>query len=151
MKEVIFSMSPDSALGLDGVSGRFYQQCWDVISADLTNMVCEFFAGSQLSKSFTHTYLIAISKVTCLQSFTEMRPINLSNFSCKIIYKLLNTRLDAVIHKVVSPNQTGFLKDRSITENLMLTQELVRSIKKPNANGNIIMKLDMAKAFFRVN
>lgn len=52
---------------------------------------------------------------------------------------------------MVSPNQDDFLKGISITDNIMLTQEMVHNIKQPNTNGNVILKLDMAKAFDRMD
>lgn len=99
-----------------------------------------------------HSYLsYLIPKETCPQSFIEIRIISLSNFSCKIISKLLNTRMVAVIHKMVSANQVGFLKDKFITKNIMFTQEVVHNIKKSSASGTVIMKSDMAKVFDIVN
>ncbi|XP_070011018.1 uncharacterized protein [Nicotiana sylvestris] len=53
--------------------------------------------------------------------------------------------------KIISPNQTSFIKGRTISDNVMLTQELVHNIRKPNSGGNIILKLDMANAFDRVD
>ncbi|XP_009621758.1 uncharacterized protein [Nicotiana tomentosiformis] len=85
--------------------------------------------------------------VECPQSFTELRPISLSNFSCKILSKLVNWRLSPLMQKLVSPNQTGFIKGRSITKNIMLTQDMVHNIAKPSSGGNVILKLDMAKAY----
>lgn len=44
VKEIVFSISPNSATGLDGLFARFYQHYRDIIFADLVNMVCDFFA-----------------------------------------------------------------------------------------------------------
>ncbi|XP_019266683.1 PREDICTED: uncharacterized protein LOC109244105 [Nicotiana attenuata] len=125
LKDVVFSMSSQSAPGPDGVSGKFYHSCWEIIKEDLLLMVLDFFA--------------------------ELRPISLSNFSCKILSKLVNQRLSPLMQKLVSPNQTGFIKGRSITENIMLTQDMVHNIVKPSASGNVVLKLDMAKAYDRVS
>lgn len=48
-------------------------------------------------------------------------------------------------------NQAGFIKGRSISENILLAQELINDIKKPNRGGNVVIKLDMAKAYNRVS
>lgn len=54
------------------------------------------------------------------------------------------------MQKLVSPNQTGFIKGRSITKNIMLTQDMVHNIAKPSSGGNVILKLDMAKVYDKV-
>lgn len=117
----VFSLSPDSARRPDGVSGKFYQHCWEIIAKDLYLMIYDFFAGNQLPKALAHTCFMILPKVENPRKFTELRPVNLSNFSCKIISKMLNTRLAKVIHKIISPNQAGFLNGRSISNNIMLT------------------------------
>lgn len=114
-------------------------------------MILDFFAGNQIPKAITHTCLTLFPKVDCPQSFTELRPISLSNFSCKIISKMMNQRLSPLMQKLVSPNQTGFIKGRSITENIMPTQDMVHNITKPSPYGNVVLKLDMAKAYDRVS
>lgn len=108
VKEVVYSLSLNSAPGPDGMSEKFCHSCWDIISADILNMACDFFAGTQMPRSLTHKCLTLLPKVTSPQSFTEKRPISLSNFSCKIISKLLNTRLATVIQKVISPIKKVF-------------------------------------------
>lgn len=80
-------------------------------------------------------------------SFHEMRPIGLSNCSNKIVSKIMSSRLNSILPKLISHNQTGFLKGRSITENILLAQEIIHGIGKRNVGGNIVVKLDMSKAY----
>ncbi|KAF5444244.1 hypothetical protein F2P56_036732 [Juglans regia] len=40
-----------------------------------------------------------------------------------------------------------FILGRSIFENISLTQEMIHSINKPARGGNVVLKLDMAKAY----
>lgn len=42
LNQVIFSMNPYSAAGPDGMSGKFYQVCWDIIKIDLLAPVQSF-------------------------------------------------------------------------------------------------------------
>nr|XP_009608741.1 uncharacterized protein LOC104102667 [Nicotiana tomentosiformis] len=135
LKDIVFSMSSYSAPGPDGISKKFYHTCWEIIKDDLLLMVLDYFAGTELPRSFTHTCLIMIPKVDCPQKFTEFRPISFSNFSCKIISKLMNYKLTPLIQKLVSPCQAGFIKDRSIANNIMLTQELVHNINQDPQTG----------------
>ncbi|XP_060182247.1 secreted RxLR effector protein 78-like [Lycium barbarum] len=52
---------------------------------------------------------------------------------------------------IVSLNQAGFVKGRSIVENVLLTQEIISDIKLRTKSANVIMKLDVAKAYDRVS
>lgn len=120
IKDFVISLSPDTALGLNGLSGRFYP-CWDIISTNLFNIACSFFVDTLIPRSITHLCLMLIYKVTNPLRFSELTPISLSNFNCKIISKLLNTKFSSVIHKTISIQQDSFMKDRSIRNNIMLT------------------------------
>ncbi|XP_060182548.1 uncharacterized protein LOC132612262 [Lycium barbarum] len=81
IQKAIFSMSPTSSAGPDGYTGRFYQKCWQIIKREVIEFVQEFFKGSPISRYFTHTCLALIPKVNPPTTFSEVRPISLSNFS----------------------------------------------------------------------
>lgn len=63
-------------------------------------------------------------------SFSDLRPISLSNFLNKIISRLIHDRLEGLLPKLISNNQSGFVKGRSITENVLLAQEIIVDIRK---------------------
>ncbi|OIT07835.1 hypothetical protein A4A49_32245 [Nicotiana attenuata] len=150
LKEVIFSMNPNSADGPDGMNEKVYQACWDVIKNDLLNVVLDFFGGSDMPRYMKNACLFLLPKVEFPKSFTEFRPISLSNFINKIISKLICSRLAPILPNIISANQSGFVRGRSISENIMLAQEIVQGIKKPNTGTNAVIKLNMAKAYDRV-
>lgn len=52
---------------------------------------------------------------------------------------------------IISQNQFGFLTGRNIAENVLLAQEIIREINKRNKNINVVVKLDMEKAYDRVS
>lgn len=64
---------------------------------------------------------------------------------------MLHGRIAGVLFDIISKNQTGFMKGRSIAENVLLAQELIRDINRKNDFHNIVVKLDMAKAYDRVS
>lgn len=69
----------------------------------------------------------------------------------KIISKVIHERIVKVLPRIISNNQTGFMKGRSIAENVLLAQEIVRDINKRNKHHNVVFKLDMTKAYDRVS
>lgn len=129
IKNVVFSMDPNSSPGPDGFNGQFYQTCWEIIIIDVCNFVRAVFGGAYLTKFFTHTNLILIPKMTSPTTLSQLRPISLCNFSSKIISKVLTMRIAPMLPQLISENQTGFVKGRQITENILLTQEIVHGIK----------------------
>ena len=62
--------------------------------------------------------LALIPKVPGASSFSEFRPISLCNFVNKIFSKLLALRLEAILPKIISPQQSGFVKGIAGSENV---------------------------------
>ncbi|XP_059285024.1 uncharacterized protein LOC132038365 [Lycium ferocissimum] len=150
IRDNVFSIDKDSAPGPDGLSGCFYQTTWSIICNDLHRVIEAFFQGAKLPKLFTHTCLFMIPKIDHPQKFSNLRPISLCNVSSTLISKILNNRIATILPKIISKNQSGFIKGRAITENILLAQEIINDINKPSRGGNVVIKLDMAKAYDRV-
>lgn len=153
MEEVreVDSMNPNLAAGPDGMNGKFFQVCWDIIKNDMLAVIQAFFCGHSIPRYFSHACLFLLPKVNHPNKISEFRRISLSNFTSKIISKLLCLRLAPILPNLISLNQSGFVKKRGISENIMLAQEIIHQIKKPNEGGNFVIKLDMAKAYDRVS
>ncbi|XP_060177746.1 uncharacterized protein LOC132607677 [Lycium barbarum] len=73
-------------------------------------------------------------------------------FAGKLLERILiHGGLVSKLSDIISLNQSGFVKDRSIVENILLTQEIVSDIRLRTKDANVIIKLDMAKAYDRVS
>lgn len=83
--------------------------------------------------------------------FFEFRPISLCNVCYKIVSKILANRLSYFLPTLISAEQGAFVKGRLIHENIALTQELIQHIDKGKEGGNVILNIDMEKAFDRLN
>lgn len=59
--------------------------------------------------------------------------------------------MNLILHKLITENQSGFVSGRLITENILLAQKIVHDINKDNEGGNVVINLDMAKAYDGVN
>lgn len=151
VKAVVFELSGESASVPDGFTGTFYQVCWDIIGIDIHNMVLHFFGGAPLPKSITHTNLVLLPKKPMVQTFSDLRPIGLSNFINKVMSRVLRDRLEKFLPSLISSNQSGFVKGRSIFENILLTREIVTDIRLRSKPANVVIKLDMAKAYDKVS
>ncbi|KAL9664302.1 hypothetical protein QQ045_019701 [Rhodiola kirilowii] len=144
-------MSDDSAPGPDGFTTRFFVFFWELIKADVLKGVTGFFLGLQIPKIIGGTCLTLIPKAPNPSSIADLRPISLCNVVHKIFSRILNSCLSCVLHKLVSPEQVGFVKGRSILENIALGHDLLFDFNEKTDGGNIMIKLDMFKAYDRMS
>lgn len=56
-----------------------------------------------------------------------------------------------LLPELILANQTGFIKGRSIVENILLSQEIVIDIRIRTKSANVVVKLDMTKAYGRLS
>ncbi|KAG6526875.1 hypothetical protein ZIOFF_008962 [Zingiber officinale] len=150
VKQVVWSMCQDSAAGPDGFSVAFYRACWEIVGEDVFQAVLDFFRGAELPRGMASTTIVLIPKVDSAQRWRDFRPISLCNVSYKIISKLMAQRMASVLGKVISPAQSGFVPGRLISDNVLMAQELDHKLNYHIRGGNLILKLDMAKAYDRV-
>lgn len=99
-------------------------------------------------KESNHTNISLIPKMDNPSQINHFRRISLTNFNYKIISKILSNCFKPLLHKIISPTQSAFLKGRSIHDNTILAHEIFHSMKQKKGNGGLTaMKLDMEKAF----
>ncbi|MDV3181265.1 MAG: reverse transcriptase domain-containing protein, partial [Candidatus Phytoplasma australasiaticum] len=120
VRSCLFSLNESSASGPDRFTSAFFQVCWDIIGEDLTRLVRDFLYGQELTKFVTHINLLLIPKKDGVKDFSDLRPINLSTFTNKLISRVVHGRLVKVMPKMISQNQSGFVKGRNIAENVLL-------------------------------
>ena len=110
----------------------------------------DFFQGAILPRGIAATMIILIPKKKNPTKWTEYRPISLCNVTNKIISKLIATRMAPLLPILTVPNQSGFIKGRLLSNNVLLAKEMFYEIWKSNPSPNLALKLDMAKAYDRV-
>ncbi|XP_059284731.1 uncharacterized protein LOC132038025 [Lycium ferocissimum] len=106
VKQAVFELSGDSASGPDRLTGIFYQSLLETVGVDVFHVV----------------------KKNELESFSDMRPISLSDFINKVISRVVHNKLEKALPRLIAANQSGFVKVRNIIENVLLTQEIVSDI-----------------------
>ncbi|CAB4268374.1 unnamed protein product [Prunus armeniaca] len=150
--EAVKALHPTKSPGPDGFTGSFYQHYWEVIGADVIMAVKSFFETGRMSREINRTFIFLIPKSENPTKITQWRPIALCNFLYKIISKVLTNRLKQVLPSVVSLNQSAFVQDRMIMDNILIVHEILHSMKshKGKGNHNVALKLNMAKAYDRV-
>ncbi|XP_060972557.1 uncharacterized protein LOC133038424 [Cannabis sativa] len=132
-----------------GLNVRFIKS---TIGKDLVEAVLDCLNNGQDFSSINNTLIALIPKKQHAHSIQYFRPISLCNTLYKFISKVLANHLKIVLDKVVSPSQSAFVSGRVIFDNILLPQEVVHAIntRKHGRMGWVALKLDMAKAFDRV-
>ncbi|KAL0440261.1 UNVERIFIED_CONTAM: hypothetical protein Slati_2509100 [Sesamum latifolium] len=104
-----------------------------------------------MPRSFTTTIIVLISKVASLQTWNDFRPISLCNVTNKILSELLYNKLSRTLPDLISPSQNGFVLGRLIGDNILMAQEMTHYLDLRYNKGNLVIKLDMSKAYDRVS
>nr|XP_016485156.1 PREDICTED: uncharacterized protein LOC107805603 [Nicotiana tabacum] len=94
--------APDKALGPDGYTMAFFQQCWVFIKADILNTLNYYHQHSHMVKSCNATFIALIPKKKGAIELRDFRPISLIGMVYKITAKILAERLKKIIGKLVS-------------------------------------------------
>ncbi|KAI0511115.1 hypothetical protein KFK09_011738 [Dendrobium nobile] len=144
---VIKEMNGEATACPDGFTTKFFQKTWDIVKEDVVNAVKDFFEGNPYPKFFSSANIVLIPKKEGANAWKEFRPISLCTFFNKLNYKIIANRLANMLPRIISLNQTGFVKGRSISDNVLLAQKLVHDINNKITGGNIIFKLDITKAY----
>ncbi|XP_058776602.1 uncharacterized protein LOC131650919 [Vicia villosa] len=125
---------------LDGV---LFNRCWSFVS-EVDAFVRDFHARGKLPKAITASFLALIPKGDNPQSVDDFRPICLVGCLYRLIAKLLAARIRLIIGKLISFNQSSFIKQRQILDGILLLNEAIDFVKR-NKKECLIMKVDFEK------
>ncbi|VFR02689.1 unnamed protein product [Cuscuta campestris] len=147
IKSSIWKLYASSAAGPDGFNGTFFRHCWSTIHLHVTKVVQEYFIGVPIPQVFGSTTITLLPKKETYTSFDYYRPLSLSTFFSKIITRILSDRLKLLLHKLISKEQVAYQIGKDIEEHILLTKEMVHMLASGYRGSNIIIKLDLCKAF----
>ena len=150
IEETIFNMASNKAPRPDSFTIEFFKACWPIIKADLLNLVRNFHRTKKVLPAINATFLTLIPKSDQADSPDKFRPIALCNVLYKILSKLMASRLKSVLPSIISQEQTGYVEGRQITDSIILTQEVLHSLKTKRTPGMLI-QLDLSKAFDKIS
>lgn len=147
IKKVLFSMPKNKSPGPDGYTVEFFIKAWPVFGKDFAVAVQSFFLKEFLPKGVNTTILALIPKTKEVSGMKDYRPISCCNVVYKVISKILANRLKEILPASILPNQSAFIKDRLMMENLLLASKLVKDYHKDSITSRCALKIDISKAF----
>lgn len=150
VRSVVVGLNRCSAGGPDGITGIFFQETWDILGDHIHQVANAFHTGSGLPRFITHTNLALLPKKVIVSTFSDPRPISLSDFINKIFSRIIHERNKKLLRSIISSKQPGFVQERSIAENILLVQEIITDIRKRGKPPNLVIKQNMMKAYDRI-
>jgi hypothetical protein len=151
IKKVVMGLQPEKAPGPDGFIGLFYRCCFEVVKDDLSKAINDFYHLKCRSLHLVNeANIILLPKREVSDTIDKFRPISLINSFMKIITKILANRLALRMNEIVSTAQNAFIQKRSIHDNFLYVQRVIRKLHK-NSQPALFVKLDVSKAFDSLN
>jgi len=136
VKQAVLSMNMNSAPGPDGFEPIFYKAAWGVVKPNLMKLMHDFHSGQVDLQRINRSHMVLLPKKPGTAEVSAFRPIALQNCCFKILSKVLTTRLQTQIPRLIDINQTGFIRGRSIADTFVYALELLQVCHKRKKTGN---------------
>lgn len=152
IKYALFEMEPLKAPGPDGFHACFYQKAWPIVGPSILKQFNDFMENGTLEEGINDTLIALIPKIDLPTNPSHFRPIGLCNVIYKIITKTLANRIKPILRKLIGPEQSSFVPGRQISDNILIYQEALHSMRSRQGNkGHMILKIDLQKAYDRLD
>ncbi|XP_071739260.1 uncharacterized protein [Rutidosis leptorrhynchoides] len=147
VKDAIFNIGSEKSPGPDGFNAEFFKSSWIIVGDDVTKAVLDFFKNGKLLKKINHTVITLLPKVQTPSKITDYHPISCCNVIYKCISKVITNRIKLSLDEVVSCNWLAFIFGRRISDNILLTQELMKDYHTDKGVTRCAFKVDIQKAY----
>ncbi|XP_071714140.1 uncharacterized protein [Rutidosis leptorrhynchoides] len=127
VKDVVFNFGVDKSPGPDGYSAAIFKHAWDIIGDEVVEAIKDFFSNGQFLKEINHTTISLLPKIQVPSKVNDFRPIYCCNVIYKIISRIITNRIRDGLKYIVSDNQSAFIPGRRISDNILLTQDLMKN------------------------
>ena len=144
-------LNKNKSPGPDGLTNEFYQSFQGQLVPILKKVVDQAVERGKLPKEMKLSYITLLPKD--LDNRTEVskyRPVSLLNADYKIISKILTSRIQPVMHKLVHEDEQCAVKGRKIQNHLHNIREIITYCRIKGLPARIL-SLDQEKAFDRVS
>lgn len=150
--ETLAKMGPDKAPGPDGLTARLLQTHWPIFKDSLVKELAKALHSGRPLDEWMRCHIVLIPKCEDPETPKDFRPITIGNITYRLLMKILASRLQIHMTKLISINQTAFLKGRNIADNTILIKEILHSFQSPTYRyESFLLKADLAKAFDTVS
>lgn len=150
LMEAVKSLNHNKCPGLDGLSVEFYIVFWSKLAPFLYELFQEIIQDDCLNDSSTEGVISLLDKPDQNPlKLTNWRPLTLLTVDYKIFAKIIANRVSPTLTYMVHPQQTGFVKNRYIAENILDLMNVIEYCLVAEEPA-LVLNFDMAKAFDRL-
>lgn len=129
--DAIMTMKVGKCPGIDGIPVEFYKKFWNQIKHLMTELFSEIYREEEFHLSARRSVISPIDKPDKdLLYLDNWRPISLMNTD--FWDKIVANRLLMVLPYVIEPYQTGFMKGRTISENIAQLMSVIEHFDDNN-------------------
>ena len=147
IKSAMFSIDDSKALGPNGFSSLFFKRAWNIVGSEVCDAVAGFFSYGCMLCEINCTIISLVPKVPNPSSLHDYRPISCCNTIYKCISKIIAARIKRCLPDIIYPAQTAFVHGRSIVDNILLTQELMKNYHCEFGPPRCAHKIELKKAY----
>lgn len=138
---------PGKSPGLDGLPMELYRKEKELFAPILSKVFTALGRSGEAPEGFLDGVVSSLYKDGDPADPSNYRPITLLNTDYRILAKVLANRLLPVLGRIISPEQSAFLKGRRIGDNIMLLQMLPYQLELQKVHSAVIAFLDFCKAY----
>lgn len=128
--EAMLQLKEGKAPGPDGFTTTFFHTFWEMIKQEVWQIVEESRALHWMLPSLNTTFIALIPKEEDSITPDKYRPIALCNVIYKVISKVVANRLKPLLPLLISQEQSGYVEGRQILDGILLSHEIIHSIKQ---------------------
>lgn len=140
-------MENNKSPGSDGLSVEFYNIFWKSIKTFYLDSINYSYQTGHLTTLQKQGIISLIPKPNKdLLHLSNWRPISLLNVDYKIATKAISNRIKRVLPTIINFEQTDFMKNRYIGENVRTIFDIIEYLNKNNKPG-LLFFADFEKAF----
>ena len=145
--EALNGMATEKTPGTDDLPCEFYKVFWKDIGKTLTEALNFSYQKGKLAVSQRRGIVELVPKKDADPNLIKnWRPLTLLNCDYKIASKTIANRIKMVLPEVTSEDQSGFIKNRCISDNIRKLDSAIKYSENKGLHG-LLLFLDFEKAF----